>query len=398
MTRPMKRVLFLFQGGGPTTVINASLAAILEAAAPHYDAIYGLRHSFEQVSLGRLTDLTDLAAPAQRERRNLVARTPGALLGSSRKKVAEADLEAVLRVMQAKGATDIIGIGGNGTMAALCALSDFAAAQDYPLRAVGVPKTVDNDLPGVHFAPGYGSAARFVALAVRDFDCDFHAMQTFDDVTIFETMGRDTGWLAAASVLLRNRGGSAPHVVLVPENPVDEQVLIAHVRDLYRQHGRVFIVTNEMLKDPEGHILGSEVQQGPKDSLGRMMYSLSTGTGNYLAQKLWQEAGLQTRCLRPGNLGRALSFCVSGPDFRLAQAVGRAALPLIKQVSNAPLMLTVAQDLVIGAQAAALGTAKKRLPESFLGSEGCFDISDSFREHALSVIGKIRPLAPGLLK
>jgi 6-phosphofructokinase len=382
----MKRVLFLFQGGGPTAVLNASLAAILEGAAASYDAIYGLRHSFEQAMPENLEDLTALAAPGQVEARASLARTPGAVLGSSRKKVEDANLDAVLRVMRSKGATDIVGIGGNGTMATLCKLAECAATQGQDLRAVGVPKTVDNDLPGVEFAPGFGSAARFVALATRDFDCDFRAMQTFDDVTIFETMGRDTGWLAAASILLRDGEGAAPHVVLVPERPVDEEALMTHVQALHRQHGRVFIATNEMLKTQEGHILGAEAQQGPKDSLGRTMYSLSTGTGNYLAQKLWQTCGLQSRCLRPGNLGRALSFCVSEPDFRLAQAVGRASLPLLDEVEGIPLMLTVARDLSIGAQSAALGTAKKELPSCFLGSGTSFDISDDFKDLVLPII------------
>ncbi len=119
--------------------------------------------------------------------------------------------------MQEKQATDIIGIGGNGTMTSLTLLTEFARTQGIALRAVGAPKTVDNDLPGTFFAPGYGSAARFVALAVRDFDYDFRSMQTFDDVTILETMGRDTGWLAAASVLYRETANGAPHIVLVPE-------------------------------------------------------------------------------------------------------------------------------------------------------------------------------------
>ncbi|MEJ2752273.1 MAG: hypothetical protein P8169_06305 [Chloroflexota bacterium] len=195
---------------------------------------------------------------------------------------------------------------------------------------------------------------------------------------------------------MREEASSAPHIVLIPEKPADEQALIAHVRVLHRQHGRVFIVANEMLKDPAGNILGSDVQLGPKDSLGRTMYSLSTGTGNYLAQKLWQETGLQTRCLRPGNLGRALSFCVSEPDFQLAQAVGKASVPLIEHVANTPLMLTVAEDFAIGFQAAALGTAKKELPQRFLGSDKSFDVSDGIRDYALSIIGEICPLLPNL--
>lgn len=386
------QTLFIFQGGGPTPVINATLAAVLERAGQSYGRIFGLRHSFEIAAPENLLDLTDLAAPSQSDARARLSRTPGALLGSSRKRVDESGLEAVFSTMRRAGASDIIGIGGNGTMAALNKLSEYALAQGLPIRAVGAPKTVDNDLPGVHFAPGFGSAARFVALATRDFDCDFRAMQTFDDITILETMGRNTGWLAAASALLKEEENGAPHIVLVPERPVNEADLIAHIRELHRLHGRVFIVTNEMLTDPDGKIVGEEVQNGPKDSLGRTMYSLSVGVGNYLAQKIWQEAGLQARCLRPGNLGRAFSCAVSEPDRKLAEAVGVKAVDLIGTAQDAARMVTIAPDLSFGTQAARMGLGKKALPICYLPDSDPFGISKAFREDVLPIIGPVDSL------
>jgi ATP-dependent phosphofructokinase / diphosphate-dependent phosphofructokinase len=276
----MSETLIVFQGGGPTAVINASLAGILREASGNFSRVIGLRHSLERTDVPDLIDLSHLIGPDAEEERTRLAHTPGALLGSSREKITEAHLAATLNVMQQQDARYIAGIGGNGTMTALDQLSDFAQARSYDLSVVGIPKTVDNDLPGAAFAPGYGSAARFVALATRDFDCDFRAMQTFDDVTILETMGRDTGWLAAASTLLSTGPSDAPHMVLLPERPVQETTFLARVKDLHSQLGRVFIVTNEVLVAHDGSILGAGLQDGPRDSLGRVMYSLSIGTGN----------------------------------------------------------------------------------------------------------------------
>ncbi|SMX39541.1 6-phosphofructokinase [Octadecabacter ascidiaceicola] len=388
--------LFVFQGGGPTAVINATLSGVLDAAHPCFSNVFGLRHSLEHVATTPPINLTDLTAPSAADDRARLARTPGALLGSSRTKVTEAHLSAVLDVMQAEGARHILGIGGNGTMHALNQLAEFAASRSVDLNIVGAPKTVDNDLPGAAFAPGYGSAARFVALATRDFDFDFRAMQTFDDVTILETMGRDTGWLAAASVLLKEADADAPHIVLIPERPVDEAALLKRVSELHRDLGRVFIVTNEVLTAPDGTVLGQNVQDGPTDSLGRTMYSLSTGTGNYLAQLIWKQLGLQARCLRPGSLGRALTSCVSEVDFELALRAGRATTDLFDRPEDGAKMLTIAQDLHLGWQPTKEGIGRTPLPKAFFDQDDEFAIGLNFATMARSIIGEVSPLFHGI--
>ena len=341
--------------------------------------------------------MTPLTAPARSGTRARLARTPGAILGSSREKISESRIAALLDSMRSYGARYIIGIGGNGTMAELDQLSEFAEAGSIDLRIVGAPKTVDNDLPGVAFAPGYGSAARFVALAVRDFDCDFRAMRTFDDVTILETMGRDTGWLAAASVLLKESPSDAPHIVLMPERPVDEGQLLERVAQIHGELGRVIIVTNEMLKASDGSILGAAAQDGPTDALGRTMYSLSTGTGNYLAGLIRKKLGLQTRCLRPGSLGRALSCCVSEIDRELALRVGKAATPALEEDGDRVMMLTVARDLSIHTQPAKSGVGQAPVPEEFLDPVDRFGISPEFSQKVHKIIGPVEPIVSDVM-
>jgi 6-phosphofructokinase len=387
----MSRSLFVLQGGGPTAVINATLAGIAEDAGEHFDSLLGLRHSFEGKEGEEALDLSYLLNPGENKPLlDSLASTPGALLGSSRKKVEEQDLERVLQQMLAAGSDALIGIGGNGTMAALAMMAEYATANGHDIRVIGAPKTVDNDLPGVYAAPGYGSAARFVSMAVRDFDRDFGAMSTFDDVTIFETMGRNTGWIAAASVLLKE-ADSAPNIILVPERTVNESALLEKIQCQHAARGSVFIVVNEMLSSSDGGLIGESFQNGPTDSLGRKMYSLSFGTGNYLAHKIWSELGLQSRCLRPGNLGRAMSFCVSEPDLRLARRTGQAAVKAFMGTKGVGHMVTIDSDLEFGLQALRDCTGVRPVPDEFL-LPGMGGLQETFHTYARPLIGKVEPL------
>lgn len=389
----MGETLLVFQAGGPTAVINATLAGLLEAAPSRFSKVLGLRNSLEFPEIsGNPLDLSSLTTSCAAEKRAALSMTPGALLGSSRSTVTEQKLSDLLKLMESYKARHIVGIGGNGTMEALVQLSNFAQLKSVDLQVIGIPKTVDNDLPGVAFAPGYGSAARFVAMAVRDFDCDFRAMQTFDDVTILETMGRNTGWLAAASVLLAGSREDAPHIILTPERAVDEDRLFKRIKDMHQTLGRVFIVTNEMLLTSDGTILGNSVQEGPKDSLGRVMYSLSSGTGNYLAGAIWKRLGLQTRCLRPGNLGRAFSSCVSEIDRDLAIRVGQEAVNSFDSAGNVAKMITVGKDLSLGMQEACLGIGSTPLPERYFNPSDEFSLGSEFYKDTRAIIGNVQPI------
>lgn len=389
----MARTLFVLQGGGPTPVINATLAGIAESATGHFDQLLGLRHSFERCAENTLCNLSLLLqGESAANNLDLLAATPGALLGSSRKKVGEEELHQTLTTLRAANATDLIGIGGNGTMSVLATLAEFARSSNYPLNIIGAPKTVDNDLIGVHAAPGYGSAARYVALSVRDYDCDFRAMSTFDNVTILETMGRDSGWLAAASCVLKQNEEDAPHLVLLPEQSFDQTRFLDSVSRCHANYGRVFIVSNEMLRHGDGSIVGEEVQNGPRDALGRAMYSLSAGTGNFLSNLIWTQLGLQARCLRPGNLSRAVSFCQSLPDRDLARAAGREAVAQLMAGDKHEHMIGINENLEFSTLCLKNAVGEKPLARNFIDNETPFQIAESFRQFALPLIGEIPQL------
>lgn len=381
--------LMVFQGGGPTAVINSTLASMLAAARPRYGQVLGLQHSLEGGRDHQLVDLTPLTKKDAGADRARLAATPGAILGSSRKKVERNDLARVFEIIAANRIDALAGIGGNGTMAALQLVSRYASGRGYSLQVIGVPKTVDNDLPNVAYAPGFGSAARFVALATRDFGRDFRAMSTFDDVTILETMGRNAGWLVGASRILSDDGGY-PDMVLLPEMPVDEAAFLDAVSALHAGKGHVFVCVNEMLQDKDGGILGAAFQNGPVDSLGRSMYSLSLGTGNYLADRIWSTLGLQSRCLRPGSLGRALSCCVSEPDRQLAEACGWHAIACLA-AGETDKMISVDENLVLGLTDLANAIEARPVPERFLAA-GFDGVNDVFVDYCRPIIGSVEPL------
>ena len=393
----MAKNLFIVQGGGPTTVINASLGGILEEAAigghARFDRVYGLRHSFEGAGSLAPIDLTRWLEKANpKERISQFAHTPGAFLGSSREPVTDKTVDHVLSLLQQASASSLIGIGGNGTMHALSMIAKRGAESGYPISVVGVPKTVDNDLHGVHVAPGFASAARFVALVTRDVGLDFLAMSTFDNVTILETMGRNSGWLAAASTILKETDDDPPHIVCTPERPFDETGFLGDVKAIYDRLGRVFVVVNEVLRDAAGAVVGEAVQVGPRDRLGRVMYSLSTGTGQYLAELIWKTLGLQTRCLRPGIIGRSLSVCVSPVDRKLAWRLGREACRAVA-AGQQDIMIGIDGDLNPAPVPLADGAGReRRLPEEFLSDYPPY-ITTAFRDYAGPLIGPVESVA-----
>jgi ATP-dependent phosphofructokinase / diphosphate-dependent phosphofructokinase len=172
---------------------------------------------------------------------------------------------------------------------------------------------------------------------------------------------------------------------------VDEEELLANVAAEHRGRGHVFLVVNEMLRDARGDLIGQEFQRGPKDNLGRVMYSLSLGTGNYLADLIWRRLGLQSRCLRPGSLGRAMSAMVSEPDRVLASSVGKAAAFLAIARERSGTMVTVDGSGENGTRGFEESSGTRGLPREFL-TEGSMGISSSFVTYASPLIGVVDPV------
>ncbi len=387
---PLRSSLVVAQAGGPTAVINASLAGVVEAAqaSGRFARIWGLVHGLEGALRGEMVDLTDLTS-AQLDR---LAQTPAAALGGSRYKLTPQDDSRIMDTLRQVGAAVFIGIGGNGTMTACDRLARALAGE---VAVVGVPKTVDNDLAGTDHCPGYGSAARAVAQLTRDTALDLRAMRRFDRVVILEAMGRDAGWLAAAAALARTPGLAAPHLVYVPERPLVVPDFLAAVEQGLAAQGWVYVAVSEGVRTPDGTLVSLLRGDLPRDALDRPILSLGLGPAQYLAEQVGQALGVQTRTVRLSTVQRASSAHVSSVDRAEAWTLGRAAVAralagesdIMVGLRRAPGPYAV--DIVPVALAEVAGHARP-LPDAFLAADRP-DVTPTFIEWLTPLLGDPLP-------
>src|SRR5438132_580638 len=278
------------QSGGPTAVINASACGVIQEVMRRRDAIphiFGANNGI----LGILhEDLFDLGAETPQTIDDL-RRTPSSAIGSCRFKLGdlERDLDKYQRLLHVFRAHDIryfFYIGGNDSMDTADKVNRLAQREGYELRVLGVPKTIDNDLVGTDHCPGYGSVAKYLATCVMEAGRDTEAMYTFDPVTITEAMGRNTGWIAAATGLARRRAEDAPHLIYVPEIPFGVEQFLDDVRDVHRRLGRVFVVVSEGVQDVQGSYIAAQLGV---DAFGHRQLG---GVACYLQQLVMQEIGI----------------------------------------------------------------------------------------------------------
>lgn len=238
------------QSGGPTSVINSSLAGIVQGCdeVATIDRVLGMRWGIEGFMADQLVDLSAQSA----ETIEGLRRTPSSALGSSRHKLRETDFLTILAQLRRHDIRTIFMIGGNDTMDTIHRVTEFAAREGYPLHGVGVPKTVDNDLYATDHTPGYPSAARYTALSVQQAGRLARDMKKVDQFTIYQSIGRDSGWLAAASALAKRSDEEAPHLVYLPERAFDEERFLADVADAHDRFGYVSIVCGEGIKYADG--------------------------------------------------------------------------------------------------------------------------------------------------
>jgi 6-phosphofructokinase 1 len=394
----LKGNLVVGQSGGPTPVINASLAGVILEAQRHaaITGVYGLVHGIE----GALKEeLIDLGQETGETMERLVT-TPASALGSCRHKLGDGNYERILEVFRAHNVRHFVYIGGNDSMDTCHRVSDLAGSSGYEIQVMGIPKTIDNDLALTDHCPGYGSAARFFALAARDTGRDLESMATFDDVSILETMGRNAGWLTAASALGKEGEDEAPHLLYVPEIAFDEDRFLDEVDRIQGRLGRVFVVVCEGIQDAQGRPVGEQgLRGGGSDAFGHVLHTLTTGVAAYLADLVHERLRVRTRFLRPVLIGRAMSACVSETDRQEALRVGRAAVAHLA-AGRSGLMVTLervsADPYTCETGVAPLmevANAEKLLPREFLNDAGTM-VTPAFTHYAMPLIdGPLPPLA-----
>jgi 6-phosphofructokinase 1 len=309
--------LLVIQGGGPTAVINTTLFGVIDEAMPRFDRVLGARFGIEGLVRG---DLLDLSAVPRREIERLKD-SPGASLGSTRHKADASELDRIVGTLRLHDVRALIVIGGNGSLRGAEAIADAVRRERYDCCVVGAPKTIDNDIVGTDRCPGFASAARYIAQAVRDLGMDVRTLP--QPVSLFETMGRSVGWLAGASVLAKIDADHAPHLVCLPERPFDVARFLGDIDRVVRKHGWAVAVVTEGLKAADGQPIYENVAASQRDALNR---ALPGGVASHLANVVTRELKIRCRWEKARLCARASMLHVSEQDRRDAEIVGRAAV------------------------------------------------------------------------
>jgi len=383
--------LLVGQSGGATAVINASLVGVIEAAraSAAVGTVAGMRGGIEGLLRDDLLDLG--RQPAEVVAR--LRRTPSAALGTGRHKLAADELDAALGALRRRDIRYFLYIGGNDSADTAHRLHERAREVGYDLCVIAIPKTIDNDLPHTDHCPGYGSIARFLALATRDAGRDTEASPQLYPVKIIEVMGRNAGWVAAACALARDEARDAPHLLFLPERPpASFEALLAEIAAAVRDHGYCVAVVPETLRDATGLPIGGGAS-GFVDAFGHAYYP---GIAPLLTERIATALGLRARYDKPGTIARMSMVAVSETDLAEAEAAGREAVRRATG-GESDLMIAIerADDepyrVSYGAvPLARIANTERLLPDAFIGADGR-SVTAAFRRYALPLLGA--PLA-----
>ena len=386
-----KKNAFYAQSGGVTAVINASACGLIETARRYPNKIgrvYAGRHGI----IGALTeDLIDVSKES-RAAISALRHTPGGAFGSARYKLAgidksRAQYERLIDIFRAHDIGYFFYNGGNDSMDTAQKVSEIAVQMDFPLVCIGIPKTVDNDLPLTDCCPGFGSAAKYIAVSTREAALDVASMaRTSTKVFVLEVMGRHAGWIAAAGGLAGEKPGDAPHIILFPEIAFDAQAFLRKVKATVEKRGYCVVVVSEGVKDADGKFLA---EAGTKDAFGHAQLG---GVGPVVAQMTQQAFGYKFHWAVADYLQRSARHIASKVDVDQAYAVGKAAVQFAIQGKNAVMPIIVRKSSKpyrwgIGeAPLSAIANQEKKVPRHFITPDG-FGITGACRRYLLPLIG-----------
>lgn len=332
------------QSGGPTSAINATLSGVvrgvLQNQGRNIATLYGMKNGIEGFLREELMDLSAFFG-RDGDKLPLLEQTPAAALGSCRMKLPEpqtdpAFYERLIAIFRKYNIRYFFYIGGNDSMDTVAKLSAYLRFHDYEMRVIGVPKTIDNDLAKTDHAPGFGSAAKYIAVTMREIlrDC---AVYRVPAVTVVELMGRDAGWLTAASALGRVTDGVEPDLVYLPERTFDPDRFLADVREAQKRHPNVVVAVSEGVRLPNGRYVGEGMQSGATDIFG---HAYLAGVGKVLEGMIRSSIGCKVRSIELSLPQRCGAHLASATDLRESVGVGRAAVKAAcKGVTEAVMIL-----------------------------------------------------------
>src|SRR6187399_2704343 len=335
--------LLYAQSGGVTAVINATACAVIEACRKHRIKVYAARNGIIGALREELFDL------GKEDRATIAAlrHTPGGAFGSCRFKLKSLEVdrgryERLIAVLRAHDIRYFLYNGGNDSADTSLKISAICAELGYPLQVIGVPKTVDNDLPVTDTCPGFGSVAKYTAVSIAEASLDVESMyESSTKVFVMEVMGRHAGWIAAAAGLAGKGASDPPQIILFPEIPFDEQTFLATVKATVEKIGYCSVVVSEGVKTKDGKFLA---EAGSKDAFGHTQLG---GVGPMIANLVKDKLGYKFHWAVSDYLQRSARHIASRTDFEQATAVGKAAveyaltgqnavMPVIKRLAAKP--------------------------------------------------------------
>jgi 6-phosphofructokinase len=385
-----KKNAFYAQSGGVTAVINASACGVIETARKHKDKI-GKVYAGRNGIIGALTE--DLIDTSKESARAIAALryTPSGAFGSCRYKLKgleenRAEYERLIEVFAAHNIGYFFYNGGGDSADTCLKVSQLSKKLGYPIQAIHVPKTVDNDLPITDNCPGFGSVAKYVAVSIREAAFDVASMaKTSTKIFVMEVMGRHAGWIAAAGGLAAENAGDAPHIILFPEVVFDEAAFLAKVQDSVDKYGYCAVVVSEGVRNKEGRFLA---EAGTRDAFGHAQLG---GVAPVVAQMVKDKLGYKYHWAVADYLQRAARHIASKADVEQAYAVGKAAvemalkgknsvMPAIKRTSDKPYRWKIEE-----APLAKVANVEKMMPKNFITKDG-FHITERCRTYLQPLI------------
>ena len=385
--------MVIAQSGGPSMVINQSLVGAVLAArkSSRIGRILGARHGIAGILAG---DYIDLRKPTA-AKLEAIAATPGSALGSVRKKPTPEDCRKIFEAFKRRKVGYFFYIGGNDSADAARIVAEEAEKDGYPLVCYHIPKTIDNDLRTCDHTPGFGSAARFVASALKGDDLDNRAL---GGVKIDIIMGRDAGFLTAASALARVRKDDGPHLIYLPERPFSLDGFVSDVQAAMKKFGRCVVAVSEGIREADGTPIAARFANGERDSHGNLQLSGTGALGDALAAHLKANAGIsRVRADTFGYLQRSFPGVASKTDQKEARAAGAAAVKaaLAGKLAKGTIAIVRAKGKAykVAFEAQPIANAAKytrSVPDAFIAANG-HDVTKAFLDYARPIVGPLPP-------
>lgn len=379
------------QSGGPTSVINASLAGVIDACrnAQGIDHVYGMRFGIEGFMNQMLIDLGNQPADILAGLKT----TPSSALGSSRHKLTDEDFPIILEVLKKYNIRYFFMIGGNDTMDTIHRVEEYCRKAGFEMIGVGVPKTVDNDLFGTDHTPGFASAARSNILNVLQAGILARDMQKVDQFVIYQTIGRDAGWLAAATAMAKKDEEDAPHLIYAPEFDFDRDKFLADFEKAYQKYGWVSIVCGEGLKYADGTPVSASqtkdkfanVEFGAMGgtSVAMMLHKMISDNFGFRGEFQITESLIMSAADRSVETDRNEAYRCGEEAVKLALSGDTGKMIGIKRISNNPYKVSY-----VPVSLSEVAVRAKPMPREYFNAEGNF-VSDAFIEYMEPLVGSI---------